>query len=162
MPDGQGSQQPNLFLCLPQLSYVLFSLLLLLCSFLFFYYCLFSVNSSVAIAFFLIRFWHLNISVPLFYTETGRLIFCVLWIEEKLVVCFSDTSSDFGEPFLRVVIRFHHPVILVSEPEGDLIFLVSGVGYIPLVTQTSSETSQNLLVTPLKVKGILNLEIRIE
>ncbi|KAI5668708.1 hypothetical protein M9H77_18561 [Catharanthus roseus] len=33
----------------------------------------------------------------------------VLWIEEESVVHFSDTSSDFEGPFLRVVIRFHHP-----------------------------------------------------
>ncbi|KAI5654460.1 hypothetical protein M9H77_31647 [Catharanthus roseus] len=112
MSGGPGWQQPNLFF------------------FLFFCYCLFFVNSSIAAAVILVHFWHPNISIPLFYIETG----CpVLWIEEELVVHFLDTSSNFEGPFLKVVIRFHH------LPKGDLIFLVSGVCYIPPSTQTSSE-----------------------
>ncbi|KAI5668392.1 hypothetical protein M9H77_18245 [Catharanthus roseus] len=149
MPGGPSWQHPNLFLCLPQF---LIPLLLSV-----------SVNSSVAttqnwlFGFTLLRpFWSPNISVPLFYTEASRPVF---WIEEESVVRFSNTSSDFKDPFLRVVIRFHHlfcggfvyvtelitsvlsPTV-VSEPEGDLIFLVSGVCYIPPSMQTSFETSQ--------------------
>ncbi|KAI5657931.1 hypothetical protein M9H77_26724 [Catharanthus roseus] len=95
---------------------------------------------------FLVCFLRLNIFVPLFYTKTGH---PVLWIEEESVVRFSDTSSDFEGPFLRLVTRFIIQfvyvtglitsvtlVTVISEPEGDLIFLLSGIYYIPPARQT--------------------------
>ncbi|KAI5663842.1 hypothetical protein M9H77_23165 [Catharanthus roseus] len=152
MSGGPGWQQLNLFLCLPQCeAYILFSLLL--CSFLFLCYFLFSVNSSVAATnqnYFFVRFWHQSIFVPLFYTKTSCPIFCVLWIEEESVVRFSNTSSDFEGPFKELlsdsIIRlfFCRGIVYVIGliTKGDLIFLVSSVRYIPPSSQTSSETSQ--------------------
>ncbi|KAI5648967.1 hypothetical protein M9H77_34972 [Catharanthus roseus] len=81
--------------------------------------------SSCLVLLFLVRFWRLNISVPLFYTEIGR---PVLWIEEESVVCFSETSSDFEAPFLRVVIRRHpKPPRLLSRLTRTVEFRESGV-----------------------------------